>query len=268
MLRATAFRKARRLRLLKYLSKRRRATNTKFYSQSTTLHYTPRRLGVVPTKKRKEHAVAPLHTKTNYILNPGTPLIFSENPYKVSPLHYSNLHLVIAFLASPTLMKLSQRSLRAGSTRAWFSSWVSRLVTLEDCLRHQGSGLPTTKPNNLHPHVSFKYAVSKRIVNFFATQRIRENIVPWYYHTLIRFIENCSGKRAMLQFYPFVHQSMDKSAAIRYRRWLPRLSFYERRLGHRFFLEEAIHIMHLSFVLRDASLLGSWLKAMILRISF
>jgi hypothetical protein len=61
----------------------------------------------------------------------------------------------------------------------------------------------------------------------------------------------------MLQFYPFVHQSMDKSAAIRYRRWLPRLGFYERRLGHRFFLEEAIHIMHLSFVLRDASLLGS-----------
>jgi hypothetical protein len=178
MLRATAFRKARRLRLLKYLSKRRRATNTKFYVRSTTVHYTPRRLGVVPTKKKKKSSVVPLHTKTNHILGPGTPLTFTENPYRVSSLQCSSLHLVIAFLASPTLMKLSQRSSRGYSTRAWFNSWVSRLVALEDCLRHQGSGAPITKPNNLHPHVSFKYAVSKRIVNFFATQRIRENIVP------------------------------------------------------------------------------------------
>jgi hypothetical protein len=39
-------------------------------------------------------------------------------------------------------------------------------------------------------------------------------------------------------------------------------------LGHRFFLEEAIHIMHLSFFLKDPKLICSWLKAIILRISF
>jgi hypothetical protein len=44
--------------------------------------------------------------------------------------------------------------------------------------------------------------------------------------------------------------------------------FYERRLGHRFFLEEALHLLHLSFVLRDPKIFVSWLKAMILRISF
>ena len=44
--------------------------------------------------------------------------------------------------------------------------------------------------------------------------------------------------------------------------------FYERKLGHKFFLEESIHILHLSFYLRDASLLLKWLKAIILRISF
>ena len=43
---------------------------------------------------------------------------------------------------------------------------------------------------------------------------------------------------------------------------------YERRLGHKFFFEEALHIMHLSFVFRDTTLFASWLKAMILRISF
>ena len=73
---------------------------------------------------------------------------------------------------------------------------------------------------------------------------------------MIRFIEHLSGRKALLQFYPFVSQGVDLGAAARYRLWMPRMSFYERRLGHRFFLEEAIHIMHLSFSLHDASLFG------------
>jgi len=46
------------------------------------------------------------------------------------------------------------------------------------------------------------------------------------------------------------------------------MSYYERKLGHRFFLEEAIHILHLGFILRDPALISNWLKSMILRISF
>jgi len=53
-----------------------------------------------------------------------------------------------------------------------------------------------------------------------------------------------------------------------YKRWIPRMASYERKLGHRFFLEEALHIIHLSFRLHDCSLLSSWLKAIIKRISF
>ena len=85
---------------------------------------------------------------------------------------------------------------------------------------------------------------------------------------MVRFIEHVTGRRALVQFYPFVAQGVDQGAAARYRLWMPRMSFYERRLGHRFFLEEAIHIMHLAFSLHDASLFGHWLKAMIKRISF
>jgi len=46
------------------------------------------------------------------------------------------------------------------------------------------------------------------------------------------------------------------------------MNFYERRLGHKFFLEEALHIIHISFILRDPKLILSWLRAIILRISF
>ena len=85
---------------------------------------------------------------------------------------------------------------------------------------------------------------------------------------MIRFIEDCTGKKTLFQFYPFMNQDVTTDFVVRYKRWLPRMVFYERRLGHRFFLEEAIHIIHLSFYLKDPKILCNWLKAMILRISF
>jgi len=81
-------------------------------------------------------------------------------------------------------------------------------------------------------------------------------------------MENISGKKIILQFYPFINQSLTQDWVIRYKLWLPRLNFYEKKLGHRFFLEESLHVIHLSFILRDATLLLTWLKIMILRISF
>jgi hypothetical protein len=122
--------------------------------------------------------------------------------------------------------------------------------------------------SNLVPHSSFNKSVSKKVLNSFSNKSFQTNLVPWYYNTLIRFMEDCSGKKILFQFYPFINQEMTPEFVARYRRWLPRMSSYERNLGHRFFLEEALHIMHLSFILRDPKIIASWLKAMILRISF
>ena len=122
--------------------------------------------------------------------------------------------------------------------------------------------------SNLVPHESFNKVFSKKVLNSFANRLFRDDIIPLYQNTLIRFIEFCTGKKALFQFYPFVNQHIDKSYMVRYKRWLPRMGFYERRLGHRFFLEESLHIIHISFVLRDPKIIASWLRAMILRISF
>ena len=121
---------------------------------------------------------------------------------------------------------------------------------------------------NLTPHKSFNKQFSKKVLNSFANRLFREDLIPLYQNTLIRFIEFCTGKKAMFQFYPFVNQHVEKDYMVRYKKWLPRMSFYERRLGHRFFLEESLHIMHLSFSLRDPKIIASWLRAIILRISF
>ena len=127
---------------------------------------------------------------------------------------------------------------------------------------------PLSYKSNLVPHYSFNKGMAKKVLNSFSNKSFQTNLVPWYYNTLIRFIEDCSGKKALFQFYPFINQEMTADFVARYRRWLPRMASYERNLGHRFFLEEALHIMHLSFMLRDPKIIATWLKAMILRISF
>ena len=121
---------------------------------------------------------------------------------------------------------------------------------------------------NLQPHKSFNYITSKKILSLFSTNKIREDVIPMYYNTLVRFMEHCSGKKIFIQLYPFLNQNVAYDYIVRYKSWITRMKSYERRLGHKFFFEEALHIMHLSFTLRDATLFSSWLKAMILRISF
>ena len=97
---------------------------------------------------------------------------------------------------------------------------------------------------------------------------LRNTLTPLYYNTVIRFLENITGNKVFFQLYPFMYQDITKDYLVRYKLWLPRMSYYERKLGHRFFLEESIHIMHLSFYLKDPVIISSWLKSMILRISF
>ena len=124
------------------------------------------------------------------------------------------------------------------------------------------------KLSNILPAKCFKHRLTRKIYNLTKLQTIQENFTPWYYNTLVRFMEHCSGKKCLFQFYPFVNNDVEHEFYVRYKKWIPRMAYYERRLGHRFFLEEAIHIMHLSFFLKDPKLICSWLKAIILRISF
>lgn len=122
--------------------------------------------------------------------------------------------------------------------------------------------------SNLTPSNKFSYVFLKKVFSSQSMSKLSKNFIPIYHNTLIRFIENMSGSSVIIQFYPFVDQSISKYFLIRYKLWLPRLTFYEKRLGHKFFLEESIHIMHLSFLLKDPLLILKWLKTIILRISF
>ena len=179
-------------------------------------------------------------------------------PYFTNKHHFKDLiitpQVTLLFLTQPWLLAILPKDKLSITTLSSFSKSLSVSSSFNY--------------SNLQPHKSLKHIISKKILSLFSTNKIREDIIPMYYNTLIRFMEHCSGKKIFLQLYPFLNQNVTYDYIVRYKSWITRMKSYERRLGHKFFFEEALHIMHLSFVLRDSLLFSSWLKAMILRISF
>lgn len=126
----------------------------------------------------------------------------------------------------------------------------------------------TSAVNNLVPSSCFNKLVVKNLTGSTTSSLFTSPLEPWVNNTLLRFIENCTGKMVMINYSPQVNNIVDSSSMILYKRWLLNMSYYEKRMGHRFFLEEALHILHLGFKLHDPKIISSWLKAMIKRISF
>ena len=198
---------------------------------------------------------------------------FTPFNYQTLSLTQSKNHklsnLLNSILPSPTVTSVQLSLLYI------LQPWLLNTLTNPDIFKNNAHyiltryNIPTNLSyTNLQPHNCFRYITSKKILSLFSTNKIREDVIPLYYNTLIRFMEHCSGKKIFIQLYPFLNQNITYDYIVRYKAWITRMKSYERRLGHKFFFEEALHIMHLSFTLRDSILFSSWLKAMILRISF
>lgn len=166
----------------------------------------------------------------------------------------NNTLLLLYWICNPFLVKIY--SLGAGKN---FFLWNARVGLIKP-LRYRFS--------NLIPTASFRYVYYRNIANQYNNATFYQAITPWYYHHLIRFIQYMSGRRVFFQFYPFLNQEIKPYEKTRYWLWMPRMGFYERKLGHKFFLEESLYIIHLSLSRRDIELFTTWLKTMILRISF
>lgn len=176
------------------------------------------------------------------------------------PLALTNL-AVLFLLKNPFFYKTYTRStFSTDGGLCWANRSLWAFVKRNTCV-----GLPVT---NIYPSESFSFMFTRKILNLAVNSIFKLDVTPWYHTNIVRFIEFAVGRKVLLQFYPFMAQEVKEESMLRYRLWLPRMAYYERRLGHRFFLEEALHIFHLGFLLRDASIIGSWLRSMIIRISF
>ena len=188
----------------------------------------------------------------------------------------SHIQTILLFILNPLLLSLVTLGLGfQGGLNSAQSVKISNAGLLLNSLLHRTDHLNKGNnpwgiftDNNLVPNKLISFTIDKETYSLLAVNKLTKNLIPYYYHTLVRFMEHCSGKKAAFKFYPFVHQNVKRDFFVRYRIWMARMGFYERRLGHKFFLQEALHIMHISFFMKDAQLLCSWFKAMILRISF
>lgn len=96
----------------------------------------------------------------------------------------------------------------------------------------------------------------------------KKNFGRWFSATTTDFLEHCSGKKTLVYTYFTLIFSLSYHFTILYSRWARRLRYFSRRLGHRFFLRESLHIIHIGINWRDSHIVISWLKSLILRISF
>lgn len=64
------------------------------------------------------------------------------------------------------------------------------------------------KINNILPNKYFSYVFFKKVYTTLSSKKLHLNFIPVYHNTLIRFMEYISGNKVLVQFYPFVSQSI------------------------------------------------------------
>lgn len=207
-------------------------------------------------------------TPSNRIMLLGT----SSNVTNLeSTIQFKKLSNLIVLLTNPLDLKLL---LKKSSLQKYSNYSVSHINNIINSLfykiymRINGEFNNNIVSNNLIPNPHFNFSIFKKISGSHSDGIFTMSSVPWHYNTIIRFMEFCSGKKILFQFYPFLFQAVEKYYIVTYKRWMTRMTYYERKLGHKFFLEEALHLIHLTLNLHDPKIMCTWLKAIIQRISF
>ena len=148
----------------------------------------------------------------------------------------------------------------------------SKLSTnlLVDSIQHELHTLGSTvaSSSNLWTVRSSNYTLRRKLLRRVTNSSFRAPVTLWYYRTLVRFIENCSGRRVALRFGPFVENALTFEDRAKCRMWSDRVVSFQKILGHRIFTDEALRLVALSFRLKDPSFLANWIRGMLKRMSF
>jgi hypothetical protein len=62
--------------------------------------------------------------------------------------------------------------------------------------------------SNILQFYKFDYQLKRRVLKAFTYDTFSPDVTMWYYHTIVRFIENCTGKKVYLKFNPFIENSL------------------------------------------------------------
>lgn len=117
------------------------------------------------------------------------------------PINEFSHQLLAHYLSSPNLLK-------------------TKLLGRSHNARHfiKSLGLSESDYTNIYPVATFRKRVLKRVKKFVTGTMLRINLTPWYHNTIIRFFENCSGNKVMLQYYLSVANRVDSESIVLYKR--------------------------------------------------
>lgn len=121
---------------------------------------------------------------------------------------------------------------------------------------------------NLIPTQLFKFALKRKLLRILNFHKFSSNVTLWYYNTLIRFIESCSGKKVYTKFNPFIENSLSFEDLARCSMWHSRITAFQRLLGPKIFLKESLKILHIAIKFKDPTFFANWVKGMLYRMSF
>jgi len=122
--------------------------------------------------------------------------------------------------------------------------------------------------SNLIPSNIFKYVIKRKLLKIVNFDKFSSNIIMWYYNILIRFMENCSGRKVYLKFNPFIENALSFNDIARCNMWSIRITSFQRLLGPKIFLKESLKILHIAIKFKDPTFLSNWIKSMLYRMSF
>jgi hypothetical protein len=122
--------------------------------------------------------------------------------------------------------------------------------------------------SNLIPPRMFKHVITRKVLKAVVMHRYLPRTSEYFHRTLVHFIEYHTGKRVYLKFNPFIENALLYSDLARCSLWSTRVVGWQKKLGHRIFVNESLRLFHLAIRFRDPTFLSYWISVMMQRISF
>jgi len=177
---------------------------------------------------------------------------------------FNQTEFLIFFFLNPTFFKF------------FFSKNFSNYIfdfKLKNFLTYQNSdnffyNINFNLNSNLTPTSFFFYILKKKMLQVFNYDKFPITTSIWFYETLIKFLEYCSGKKINLNLYTFLRNNLnfyEKSQCIL---WARKVKYFRKVLGPRLFLNESLQIIYLSLKLKDPFFLSNWMVATMQKIDF
>ena len=110
--------------------------------------------------------------------------------------------------------------------------------------------------------------IDSKVLRYYSTRYMRPSGFLWYYTSLIQFLEYTTGRKIALNFGPFLETAITFTDRAKCLNWKSRLLGFQRILGPKIFIYEALEVLVVSIRLKDPTFLANWIRAMLARISF